>query len=84
MDAHGGWVATPIDLVRVTLRADGFPTVPDVLTAGTLTTMTTPTTALTPDGKPAGYAMGWQVNVIPQLVAHRLPARYDLPPGAHR
>jgi hypothetical protein len=47
------------------VRADGFPTVPDRLGAGALATMTTPTTALNPDGTPPNYAKGWQINAVP-------------------
>jgi CubicO group peptidase (beta-lactamase class C family) len=65
MDAHGGWVATPVDLLRVLARADGFPSVPDRLDSTTLATMTTPTNRPTPGGKPASYAKGWAVNNVP-------------------
>lgn len=65
MDAHGGWVVTPIDAVRVAVRADGFSTVPDLLSASTLTTMTTRTTAPDTAGNPVNYAKGWAVNSIP-------------------
>ena len=65
MDAHGGWVATPVDVLRVAVRADGFATVPDLLNAGSLATMTTATTAPMTDGNPANYAKGWAVNSIP-------------------
>jgi CubicO group peptidase (beta-lactamase class C family) len=64
MDAHGGWVATPVDAVRAALRADGFTTVPDVLAAGTLATMTTPITATKGDGNAADSAQGWFVNSV--------------------
>jgi CubicO group peptidase (beta-lactamase class C family) len=56
MDSHGGWLATPTDLVRLAVRVDGFPTKPDILKASTLKTMTTPSPAN------AGYAKGWLVN----------------------
>jgi CubicO group peptidase (beta-lactamase class C family) len=65
MDAHGGWIATPVDVLRVAVRADGFATVPDLLNADSMATMTTPTTAMTPAGDPAIYAKGWAVNDIP-------------------
>ncbi|GEN11693.1 CubicO group peptidase, beta-lactamase class C family [Myxococcus fulvus] len=65
MDAHGGWVVTPIDLVRVSVHADGFSTVPDLLSAGTITTMTTRTTAPNTAGNAVNYAKGWSVNSIP-------------------
>ena len=65
MDAHGGWVATPVDVLRVAVRADGFPTVPDLLNADSMAIMTTPTTAMTPAGDNPNYAKGWAVNDIP-------------------
>ncbi len=65
MDAHGGWVVTPIDLLRVAVRADGFSTVPDLLSAASLTTMTTRTTAPNTVGNPVNYAKGWAVNNVP-------------------
>jgi CubicO group peptidase (beta-lactamase class C family) len=65
MDAHGGWVATPVDLLRVAVRADGFSTVPDLLSASTLSTMTTRTTARDTAGNPVNYAKGWLVNNLP-------------------
>jgi CubicO group peptidase (beta-lactamase class C family) len=65
MDAHGGWIATPVDVLRVAVRADGFPTVPDLLNADSMAVMTTPTTALTPAGDNPNYAKGLAVNTIP-------------------
>ena len=65
MDAHGGWIATPIDVLRVAVRADGFNTVPDLLNPSSMATMTTRTTAPDTDGKPANYAKGWAVNDVP-------------------
>jgi CubicO group peptidase (beta-lactamase class C family) len=59
MDSHGGWIATPSDLVRFAMRVDGFKTTPNILAADTLKTMTTGSTA-NPD-----YACGWSVNHIP-------------------
>lgn len=56
MDAHGGWIATARDLVRLLTAVDGFPSRPDILSAGTIQTMTTPS-ATNP-----GYAKGWSVN----------------------
>jgi CubicO group peptidase (beta-lactamase class C family) len=56
MDSHGGWLATPTDLVRFLVRVDGFPTKPDILKPETIKTMTTP-----PAASP-GYAKGWAVN----------------------
>ena len=58
MDAHGGWIASPTDLMRILVRADDFPTKPDLLSSDSIATMWTPTTA-----PPAtGYAKGWATN----------------------
>jgi CubicO group peptidase (beta-lactamase class C family) len=59
MDSHGGWIATPIDLVRFLVRVDKFATKPDILKTTTLTTMFTASSAN------AGYAKGWAVNSVP-------------------
>jgi len=56
MDAHGGWIATARDLVRLLTAVDGFPTRPDILTPSTIQTMTTPSATNN------GYAKGWIVN----------------------
>jgi CubicO group peptidase (beta-lactamase class C family) len=58
MDSHGGWIATPGDLVQFALRADGFDTPPDILRPETIQTMVTPSTA------DSGYACGWAVNKV--------------------
>jgi CubicO group peptidase (beta-lactamase class C family) len=56
MDSHGGWIATPSDLVQFLMHVDGFTTTPNILAADTFKTMTTPS-AVNP-----GYAYGWCVN----------------------
>jgi CubicO group peptidase (beta-lactamase class C family) len=56
MDSHGGWIATPSDLVRFAMHVDGFQTTPSLLAAATIKTMTTAT-----DANP-NYACGWCVN----------------------
>lgn len=56
MDAHGGWVSTPIDLVRLMVRVDGFATKPDILLPATISSMTTQGVT------GSGYAKGWAVN----------------------
>lgn len=62
MDAHGGWIASPTDLMRLLVRVDGFTGKPDILTSGSITTMWTPTTARTTAGTATGYAKGWATN----------------------
>ncbi len=59
MDAHGGWIASPTDLVNFAMHVDGFSTPPDILKVETLRTMTAPG-SVNP-----GYACGWSVNKIP-------------------
>ena len=56
MDAHGGWIATARDLVRLLSAVDGFATRPDLLSSSTIQTMTTPS------GQNVNYAKGWSVN----------------------
>jgi CubicO group peptidase (beta-lactamase class C family) len=62
MDAHGGWIATAIDLLRFVVRVDRFATVPEILADATLATMTTPSAAQPVAGNTPGYALGWQIN----------------------
>lgn len=59
MDAHGGWLATPRDLVKFLVRTDGNPAPPDLLKQATLREMFT--------GSPAnpGYSSGWSINSAP-------------------
>ena len=59
MDSHGGWIATPTDLVQFAMHVDGFKTTPSVLSAESIKTMTTASPAN------PGYACGWCVNRIP-------------------
>jgi D-alanyl-D-alanine carboxypeptidase len=56
MDAHGGWVANPLELLRVMDRFDGGGRVPDLLPLERLREMTTG------DSHFPGYALGWAVN----------------------
>ncbi len=56
MDAHGGWVGTPGDLVNFALRVDGSSEPPDILKKESLQTMTER------NGVRPGYACGWSVN----------------------
>jgi hypothetical protein len=59
MDAHGGWIGAPDDLVRFALRVGGSNGVPGLLRAETIKTM------LTASAANAGYACGWCVNRVP-------------------
>ncbi len=58
MDAHGGWIASAKDLVKLLVHADGFPGKQDVISAASVDLMTTaPSLA-----NPSHYACGWSVS----------------------
>ncbi|MGB6067880.1 MAG: serine hydrolase domain-containing protein [Desulfomonilaceae bacterium] len=59
MDSHGGWIGTPIDLVRFLIHVDGFSFTTNILRLNTIKTMTTPSAAN------SNYACGWAVNEVP-------------------
>ena len=56
MDAHGGWIASSRDMLKLLTAVDGFTTKPDILKPATITLMTTPS------ANNAYYAKGWSVN----------------------
>ncbi len=56
MDSHGGWIATPGDLVRFAMSVDGLTTTPNILPPETIQMMTSPSTVND------HYAKGWSVN----------------------
>src|SRR6185295_17031312 len=56
MDAHGGWIATPIDLLRFLTHADGFASPEDLILPGTWNMMVTQNPVA---GNTVGYAKGW-------------------------
>lgn len=56
MDSHGGWVASPADLVRFAIHVDGFTSPRDILTEESIRKMTETSKAN------QFYAKGWSVN----------------------
>lgn len=58
MDANGGWIARPIDLLLFAAGIDGLNNRPDIISAGTLNTMHTISTAAGADD----YAKGIKVK----------------------
>ena len=61
MDAHGGWIASAIDLARFITAVDGMATRPDLLRAASIELMTArPSTVW--DGSAFHYAAGWLVR----------------------
>jgi hypothetical protein len=57
MNAHGGWIFTARDLVRLLLSVDGFSSQPDLLDPKTLASM------VEPSATHPWRAKGWQVNL---------------------
>ena len=63
MDSHGGWLASAVDLTRFAVGVDGFPNKPDIVSASSLTSMTTPSAANAAWGKGWGlFNQGTQHN----------------------
>jgi len=62
MDAHGGWIASAVDLMRFVTAVDGLPTRPDVLQPATIDAMTARPASPLWDGSPVHYGMGWLVR----------------------
>lgn len=61
LDAHGGWIASAVDLARFLAHCDGRPCPPDLLDAQTLALMTA-RPAFSPDDAPSWYGLGWSVR----------------------
>jgi N-acyl-D-amino-acid deacylase len=62
MDAHGGWVASTVDLLRFSTAVDRLPTRPDILTAATIDLMTARPRSPLWDGSAIYYGLGWLVR----------------------
>jgi CubicO group peptidase (beta-lactamase class C family) len=58
-DSHGGWVASPIDLVRYVVRVDGLSTKPDIFSVASHTAVTTDSGIKDANGKDPNYGFGW-------------------------
>ena len=56
LDSAGGWLATPLEIVRFATHVDGFPGDLNILKPETIASMTTGTTAN------PHYAKGWEVS----------------------
>ena len=56
MDAHGGWIASPVDMMRFIVRVDGEPSKKDILKKSTVTTMS----SKSPNS--ANYGKGWFIS----------------------
>jgi CubicO group peptidase (beta-lactamase class C family) len=56
LDANGGWIANPVELIRFITRVDGYPGEPDILHANTTRSMATG------PFPGAAFGHGWQIN----------------------
>ena len=63
MDAHGGWLASPIDLVRLATSLDGSRP-PSILEPATVDMMTSPPEPRLRPGLLYHYGMGWAVRPV--------------------
>ena len=63
MDASGAWVSSTIDLLRFVTRVDGRATPPDILSAQTVSEMTSNGATVCADGS-CYYAGGWFVRPV--------------------
>ncbi len=63
MDAHGGWIASSVDLMRFMVRVDGQNSKKDIIKESSFNTMTTSTLN-------NGYAKGWGVNSSASRMSH--------------
>ena len=65
MDAHGGWLASAVDLARFGVVTDGRPTPADILSSGSINVMTGRNSQVWPSGT-YWYGLGWSVRPAPQ------------------
>jgi len=61
MDSHGGWLATPSNLVQFLDHVTAAGNIPSLLKPETIRIMTTPSPAY-PPSSPGKYARGWMVR----------------------
>jgi N-acyl-D-amino-acid deacylase len=64
MDAHGGWLASAVDLARFGVVTDGRPTPSDIISPGSIIEMTHRNLQVWPTGA-SWYGLGWGVRPAP-------------------
>lgn len=62
MDAHGGWVASAVDLLKFSAGVDGLSNRPDLLTPASMDEMSARPSIPTWNGTPSWYGLGWSFN----------------------
>src|SRR5688572_11397586 len=65
MDAHGGWLASAVDLARFGVVTDGRPTPADIISPASIIEMTNRNSQVWPTGT-SWYGLGWGVRPPPQ------------------
>ena len=65
MDAHGGWLASAVDLARFGVATDGRPTPADIISPASIVEMTNRNSQVWPTGT-SWYGLGWGVRPPPQ------------------
>jgi CubicO group peptidase (beta-lactamase class C family) len=58
-DSHGGWLASPVDLLRFLVRVDGLASPPDILSEASRAQMTMAAGIPDKDGNDPNYGFGW-------------------------
>jgi CubicO group peptidase (beta-lactamase class C family) len=64
MDAHGGWIASAVDLARFIAAIDGWPTRPDILKPDSIRTITARPAPPLKQDTATYYGFGWQIRPI--------------------
>ena len=64
MDAHGGWIASTVDLLRFVTAVDLLASPPDVLAPASIGLMTAKPASPLWDGSPIHYGLGWLVRPV--------------------
>ncbi len=62
MDAHGGWIASAIDMVRFVTHVDGWSNPPDILSSSSIQEMISRPAIPEWESSNWWYGMGWCVN----------------------
>lgn len=62
MQAHGGWIATPSELLRLLAVVHGETETPAPISPATLRRMTRPSAPPLPDGRSSRYGLGWEID----------------------
>lgn len=82
MDANGGWIASPVDLLRFMTAMDGFDTRPDLLRAVTINQMLVRPAPPLWVGWDWFYGTGWFVRALANVSAASFDSAHTLAPDS--